>query len=108
VKRFEFIRSERSDEDLREIVEYLSLEASASVALHFIDSLEETYQLLQSCPEIGRVYVPAHSELSAVRAWRVHCFERYLLFYEVHDDAIRIARVLHGSQDLWVLLGLDD
>ena len=108
MKRYRLKRSERSDQDLREIVEHLVSEASASVALRFIDALEESYALLQSQPEIGRVYVPAHADLSSVRAWRVHRFERYLVFYEIHDDAIRVARVLHGSRDIWALLGLDE
>lgn len=108
MKPFPQIRSERSDQDLREIVAYLAREASASVALRFIDALEESYRLLQSQPEIGRLYAPEHPELSAVRAWRVHRFERYLVFYEVRDETIRIARVLDGSRDIWALLGLDE
>lgn len=102
------VRSERSDDDVREVVEYLLREASASVALRFIEALEESYQLLQSQPEIGRLYAPENSELQGIRSWRVHRFEHYLVFYQVLEDVVRIARVLHGSRDLWAVLGFGD
>lgn len=104
------VRSERSDEDVREVVEHLLREASASVALRFIDALEESYQLLQSQPEIGRLYAPENSELQGIRSWRVHRFEHYLVFYQVLEGVavVRIARVLHGSRDLWNALGFSD
>jgi len=106
VKRL--VRSERSDDDVREIVQYLVREASASVALRFIDALGESYRRLQSQPEIGRLHVPDDFELRGIRSWRVHRFERYLVFYQVLEDAVRIARVLHGSRDILAALGLDD
>jgi toxin ParE1/3/4 len=106
VKRL--VRSERSDDDVREVVQYLLREASASVALRFIDALEESYLLLESQPEIGRLYAPENSELRGIRSWRVHRFEHYLVFYQVLEDVVRIARVLHGSRDLWAVLGFGD
>ena len=102
------VRSERSEDDVREVVRYLLREGSASVALRFIDALEESYLLLQSQPEIGRPYAPENSELQGIRSWRVHRFEHYLVFYQVLDDVVRIARVLHGSRDLWTVLGFAD
>jgi plasmid stabilization system protein ParE len=42
-----------------------------------------------------------------MRAFRIHRFEQHLVFNRVEADAIRIERVLHGSMDLWALLGLD-
>jgi toxin ParE1/3/4 len=106
VKRL--VRSERSDDDVREVVQHLLREASASAALRFLDALEESYLLLQSQPEIGRLYAPENSELRGIRSWRVHRFERYLVFYQLLEDAVRIARVLHGSRDIWTDLGFDD
>ncbi len=102
------VRSERSDDDVREVVEYLLREASASIAVRFIDALEESYLLLQSQPEIGRLYVPENSELQGIRSWRVHHFEHYLVFYQVLEDVVRIARVLHGSRNLWAVLEFGD
>ncbi len=102
------VRSERSDEDVREVVEHLVREASVSVALRFIDALEESYLLLQTQPEIGRLYAPESPGLQGIRSWRVHRFEHYLVFYQVLEDVVRIARVLHGSRDLWAVLGFGD
>lgn len=34
--------------------------------------------------------------------------QRYLVFYSIDGDAIRIARVIHGSRDAWALLNLDE
>jgi len=45
--------------------------------------------------------------LAGVRKWRVKGFERFLIFYQTHLDAISIVRVLHTAQDWWRLLDIE-
>ena len=108
--RRRLLRTGRADRDLHEATAYLLQEAGEAVALRFLDSVEETFALLEEQPEIGRVYVPDNPRLSEMRAWHVHRFDRYLVFYRILDDedALRVERVLHGSRDLWKVLGLED
>ncbi len=93
---------------MAEAVSYLAEQASQEVALRFVEELEGTFALLSSEPEVGSIYRPNNPELGGVRAWRVHRFERYLIFYRVLDEALEIERVLHGSRDIWSLLGLEE
>jgi plasmid stabilization system protein ParE len=39
-------------------------------------------------------------EESEFISWRVGSFRRYLLFYEVLPDRLRLLRLLHGYRDL--------
>ena len=104
------LRTERADRDLHEATVYLLEEAGEAVALRFLDLVEETFALIEEQPEIGRVYLAENPRLSDVRAWRVHRFDRYLVFYRIleEEDALRVERVLHGSRNLWKLLSLED
>jgi plasmid stabilization system protein ParE len=59
--------------------------------------------LLARMPGMGRV----RPDLGApeTRSWRVSRFRKYLIFYEMLPDRLRLLRVLHGSRDLQVELG---
>ena len=35
-------------------------------------------------------------------------FDRYPVFYESSEEVVRVIRILHGSRDLWTILGLTD
>ena len=87
---------------------HLLQEAGGSVARRFLAGLEETYALVLAHPEAGRLYIPEHPELSELRVFRVRRFEHYLVFYESSDEVVRVVRVLHGSRDLWAVLGLGE
>jgi toxin ParE1/3/4 len=95
------------ERDLEEATVHLRDHAGADVALRFVSAAAETFALLARHPEIGREYAPRDDRLAGMRAFRIHRFEQHLVFYRVEADAIRIERVLHGSRDLWALLGLD-
>lgn len=102
------LRTERADRDLEQTVVYLLEEAGEDAALRFVDAVDETFALLEEQPDIGRVYLPQDPRLQDVRTWRVHRFDRYLVFYRVLEDVVRVERVLHGSRNLWAVLGLED
>jgi toxin ParE1/3/4 len=102
------LRTERADQDLREATLYLLEEAGQDVALRFLSAVDETFALLEEQPGIGRGYVPENPELQDFRSWRVHRFERYLVFYRELEDTVRVERILHGSRNIWSVLGLEE
>ena len=66
-----------------------------SVAAHcFLDSLEETCELLAEHPLIGRPRPELGDNL------RSFPFGNYLIFYVPEADGIDIARVIYGGRDL--------
>ena len=98
-----------AERDLEEAVGYLrGDQASEEVALRFVAASRETFELIARHPEIGREYRPEDERLAGMRAFRVHLFDRYLVFYRVQRDAVFVERVLHGSRDLWAIFGLED
>ena len=101
------LRTEIAELDMAEAAEFLTEEAGLETALRFLSSLEASFSLLLEHPEMGRVYAAGDTRLSGMRAWRVHHFERYLIFYQVSESSVTVYRVLHGSRDLWSMLGLE-
>jgi plasmid stabilization system protein ParE len=75
--------------------------AGAEVADRWHESLWKTIQLLEQHPLLGR----ERSDLKhkGVRSWRIIHFERWLIFYGVHEDALVLYRVVSGTMDLPLL-----
>ena len=101
------LRTTLAEGDTSEIANYLADEVGLETALRFLSALEESFEVLLTHAEAGRVYVAGDARLAGLRAWRVHQFERYLIFYKPSEEAVTIFRVLHGSRDLWAILGLE-
>lgn len=72
-------------------------------AVRFVEAFKSSVDLLARMPALGRV----RPDLGApeTRSWRVGRFRKYLIFYEVLPDRLRLLRVLHGSRDLQAELG---
>ena len=83
--------------DVLEIVRYLR-QRNPVAAVRFVGAFKSTVDLLAGMPHLGRL----RRDLGApeTRSWRVSGFRRYLLFYEVEPDRLRLLRVLHSSRDL--------
>ena len=88
--------------DVQDILRYLKKRNPASVA-HFNDAFKASVDLLARMPEIGRPRSDLGSE--QMRSWRIRKFPRYLIFYEVLPDRLRLLRVLHGYRDLQEIFG---
>ena len=74
-----------------------------AVAVRFVEAFKSSVDLLARMPGLGRV----RPELGApeTRSWRVGGFRKYLIFYEVLPNRLRLLRVLHGARDLQAELG---
>ena len=87
---------------------YLSGNAGDAVAERFLIQAEASFNDLATQPMIGAQLKLTHTALTGLRKWRVKQFDTYLIFYQPLPDGISIVRVLHGAQDWWRLLGIED
>jgi plasmid stabilization system protein ParE len=83
--------------DLEAIVRFIR-KHNPDAAARFVQEFNATLEQLSEFPHIGR----RRLDLGApeTRSWRVQRFSRYLIFYEVHADHVRILRVLQGGRNL--------
>ena len=83
--------------DVQDAVRYLR-QRNPAAAVRFVGVFKSTIELLAGTPHLGRL----RPDLGApeTRSWRVGTFRKYLLFYEILPDRLRLLRVLHGCRDL--------
>lgn len=85
--------SPRSEEDLEEIADYIARDSPRS-AIRFIAEIRASCGKLADAP-LGYELQP---QLDPDIRRAVH--GRYLIFYSVNTDRIRVERILHGARDL--------
>ena len=85
--------------DLRAIVDYIAAD-KASSAYRFVDSVEETLELLRKMPEIGTKFPTSDDRFSNLRRITIRGFRNYQVLYDVRDDEVFVFRVVHGARDL--------
>jgi len=84
--------SPSSYQDLREILEYISLDKPIA-ALRHVEKLEEACWMLARNPKMGT----ARGDLMPLlRVWSVG---KYAIFFRRADDGIEVVRVVHGARD---------
>jgi toxin ParE1/3/4 len=93
------VRTGLAEVDLLEHVDYIAVN-NPYAALRFVDTVEQAFARLSEMPEIGSLREFANPRLAGVRVWPIPKFSRYLIFYPVTQDSIRILRVLHGARDI--------
>lgn len=89
------IRSRAARRDVIEHAVYIGQEDKGA-AERFLDAVQTAYVRIGEFPKIGverSFQLPA---LRGIRMWPVPGFERYLIFYRLEKDCIRIARLLNG------------
>lgn len=91
----------RARADLAAIIEYIEADSPARAA-SFALELEEACTGLLRYPLRFPQYISVRTGPLRRRA-----FGAYLIFYRVSDDAIEIARIVHGARDYRKLLDLD-
>jgi toxin ParE1/3/4 len=88
-----FRYSSDANSDIEEIVLYI-FDLNPVAAHHFLDSLEETCELLAGHLLIGR------SRIGLGEGLRSFPVGNYLIFYTPAADGIDVARVIFGGRDL--------
>jgi toxin ParE1/3/4 len=79
--------------DLEDIGDYIARD-NPERALSFVRKIQEQCRKITAYPEAA----PLRPELG--EGIRMVPFGRYLIFYTVHDDHVRIERILHGSRNI--------
>ncbi len=75
--------------------------ADEQLAWRFKVSVDSTLFKLAKQPDLGRRRGFRNPVLSGLRSFRVeHPFNRLLIFYRVHEQALVAWRLMHGSRDL--------
>ena len=84
-------------QDIEDLGAYIAAD-SPPVALRFIESVRDTFELHAAFPLLGHVY-REHVRVKAVRG-----FSKYLVFYEPRATGVFIVRILHSARNVPSLL----
>ena len=90
---------ERARCDIDEAIERYLSEAGETVALNFIDALEDTLRQIGERPASGS---PRHAHELEIPGLRFRSTGRfpYLAFYVEREAEVDVWRVLHGARDI--------
>jgi toxin ParE1/3/4 len=99
VKVKSVVPREQASQDVDDAIAYYLEEASSSVALGFIDALEQAYTHIARHPGTGSPRVGHELDLPGLRSWVLSGYP-YLVFYVERPDHIDVWRVLHGQRDI--------
>lgn len=97
VKRI--VPRELANRDVEEAIDHYLVEATAAVALGFVDALEKAYAHIARNPASGS---PRHAHqlgLTDLRFWPLGRYP-YLVFYVERAEHIDVWRVLHEQRDI--------
>ena len=86
------IVSAQADDDLAEILQYLTAEAGPRVALDYRERFRAFYRILSDHPDVG----PARPGLG--RRVRIGVVDPYLAIYRHDRDAVTVLRIVHGRR----------
>ncbi len=85
--------------DVEEAIDHYRVEATARVALGFVDELEKAYAHLARHPASGSPRYAHQLGLADLRFWPLGRYP-YLIFYVERDEHIDVWRVLHAQRDI--------
>jgi toxin ParE1/3/4 len=90
---------ELANSDVEEAIDHHLAEASAKVALGFVDELEKAYAHIARHPASGSPRYAHQLGLADLRFWPLGRYP-YLIFYVERDEHIDVWRVLHEQRDI--------
>jgi toxin ParE1/3/4 len=87
------------NEDLPTIYRQIARD-NLEAAERVLDAIEATFEVISQQPECGVVYRTRTKQLQTVRMFPVTGFSKYLIFYRVESDKVRILYVVRGARHL--------
>lgn len=90
---------ELANRDVEEAIDHYLVEATAKVALGFVDELKKAYGHIASHPTSGSPRYAHQLGLADLRFWPLGRYP-YLVFYVECDEHIDVWRVLHEQRDI--------
>ncbi|MCI8946143.1 MAG: type II toxin-antitoxin system RelE/ParE family toxin [Lachnospiraceae bacterium] len=97
--KYNIIRTDKADEQLREIIFYIADDSgSIDIALDYLDKIEKAISSLEEFPMSGSM--PRYSILKK-QGFRVLVVEKHLIFYKVYEDKkeVVIYAVVDGRRE---------
>ncbi|HQR03403.1 MAG: type II toxin-antitoxin system RelE/ParE family toxin [Proteobacteria bacterium] len=92
--------SPKSRQDLLDIGDYIAKDSQAN-ARRFV------VRLIGQCQRIGHAPMGYTSREDLAAGLRMAPLGRYVIFFRVLENVVRIERVLHGARNLPAVLGAD-
>ncbi|MBT6330972.1 MAG: type II toxin-antitoxin system RelE/ParE family toxin [Kordiimonadaceae bacterium] len=86
--------SSYAEDDVSSIYDYTVAEHGKDQATKYLMGLEESLTGIIDFPESG------HKRSEIRQGLRSIIYQHHIIFYRLHDDYIRIVRILHKSSDL--------
>jgi toxin ParE1/3/4 len=99
VTRKPVVLRELARRDIEEALEHYLSEAPSSVALAFVDALDEASRHIGEHPASGSPRYGRELDLPGIRSWLVRGFP-YMVFYVEWEDEVDIWRILHAARDI--------
>lgn len=86
-------------QDVEDALTYYLTEASETIALGFLDVLEQAYAHISRFPETGSSRYAHELNLPGLCSWSMGSYP-YVIFYMPTADHIDVWRVLHAKRDI--------
>lgn len=95
---YRILRTDKANDQLFDVIQYIAADAGANIALQYLDKLEAAVMNLADFPYSGTV--PRYSILKK-QGYRVLIVERHLVFYKVDEkkQTVMIHAVVDGRQE---------
>ncbi len=93
------IPRQQANRDIEEAIDHYLGEAGETVALGFIDSLEQAYRHIARHPASGSGRYAHELGLPGLKFWPLKRYP-YLVFYVESENHIDVWRVLHAERDI--------
>jgi toxin ParE1/3/4 len=97
--KYKILRTDKAEEQLREIIFYIADDSdNAEIALGYLEKIETAINRLQEFPESGSI--PRYSILKK-QGYRVVIIERHLVFYKIdeEDKLVIIYAIVDGRRE---------
>lgn len=97
--KFQILRTDKFEEQLREIIFYIANDSgSIDVALNYLDKIEMAINRLEDFPESGST--PRYSVLRK-QGYKVLIVERHLVFYKIDNEknVVMIYAIVDGRRE---------
>ena len=88
-----------ANRDIEEAIDHYLAEATAKVAMGFVDELEKAYAHIARHPVTRSPRCAHQLALADLRFWRVGRYP-FLVFYIEREEHIDVWRVLHEQRDI--------
>ena len=96
----EIFESEKAVRDVIEAADFVAQIRGLNASDTFMDAIKETYQLIAFMPRIGTLRDYDNPLFAGMRMLPVPRYPKYLIFYALSDEQVKILRVLHSARNI--------